>query len=71
MGPNGSGKSSLAYSLVGHPNYVIQDGEIMFLGENINKLSPDKRAKKGMFLAFQYPQEIPGATVFYYFERVV
>lgn len=63
MGPNGGGKSTLAYALMGHPNYEITDGEIEFHGEVINDLSPDKRAKKGMFLSFQYPEEIPGVTV--------
>ncbi len=63
MGPNGGGKSTLAYALMGHPNYEITCGEIEFHGEVINDLSPDKRAKKGMFLSFQYPEEIPGVTV--------
>lgn len=63
MGPNGGGKSTLAYALMGHPKYEIADGEIEFQGELINDLSPDKRAKKGMFLSFQYPEEIPGVTV--------
>ena len=63
MGPNGSGKSTLAYTLMGHPSYEIVDGEINFDGEIINDLSPDKRAKKGIFLSFQYPEEIPGVTV--------
>lgn len=63
MGPNGSGKSTLAYTLMGHPSYEIVDGEIDFKDETINDLSPDKRAKKGIFLSFQYPEEIPGVTV--------
>ncbi|NLY45992.1 MAG: Fe-S cluster assembly ATPase SufC [Tissierella sp.] len=63
MGPNGSGKSTLAYTLMGHPNYSIEDGEIEFEGENINDLKADERAKKGIFLSFQYPEEIPGVTV--------
>lgn len=63
MGPNGGGKSTLAYALMGHPNYEITGGEIEFHKEVINDLSPDKRAKKGMFLSFQYPEEIPGVTV--------
>lgn len=63
MGPNGSGKSTLAYTLMGHPNYEIIDGEIEFKDEIINDLSADKRAKKGVFLSFQYPEEIPGVTV--------
>ncbi len=63
MGPNGSGKSTLANVLMGHPEYEITDGEVDFEGENINDLAVDKRAKKGIFLSFQYPQEIPGVTV--------
>jgi len=64
MGPNGSGKSSFVYTVMGHPNYVASQGNITFLGKNIAALSPDKRAKLGLFLAFQYPHEIGGATVF-------
>jgi len=64
LGPNGSGKSSLVYSLMGHPNYKVTGGEVIFMGENITKLAPDKRANLGIFLAFQYPCEIAGATVF-------
>ncbi|WP_353095496.1 Fe-S cluster assembly ATPase SufC [Tissierella praeacuta] len=63
MGPNGGGKSTLAYTLMGHPKYEIIDGEIEFEGESINELKVDKRAKKGIFLSFQYPEEIPGVTV--------
>ncbi len=63
MGPNGSGKSTLANVLMGHPDYEITAGEVDFEGENINDLAVDKRAKKGIFLSFQYPQEIPGVTV--------
>src|SRR5699024_3119552 len=63
MGPNGGGKSTLAYALMGHPKYEIIDGQIEFQGVLINDLSPDKRAKEGMFLSFQYPEEIPGVTV--------
>lgn len=63
MGPNGGGKSTLAYTLMGHPKYEIVDGEIELEGEVINDLSPDKRAKKGIFLSFQYPEEIQGVTV--------
>lgn len=61
MGPNGSGKSSLACTLMGHPNYVVTQGTIKLFGSDITQLSPDKRARSGMFLAFQYPLEIPGA----------
>ena len=63
MGPNGGGKSTLAYTLMGHPEYKITDGNIELYGENINELSADKRAKKGIFLSFQYPEEISGVTV--------
>ena len=64
MGPNGSGKSTLANTLMGHPKYVVDKGDILIDGENIVKLSPDKRAKKGLFLAFQYPHEVSGVSVF-------
>ena len=63
MGPNGAGKSTLANILMGHPEHKLTKGEIEFEGENINELEVDKRAKKGIFLSFQYPQEIPGVTV--------
>lgn len=63
MGPNGAGKSTLANTLMGHPKYEITDGEIILEGETMNELSTDKRAKKGIFLSFQYPEEIPGVTV--------
>lgn len=63
MGPNGSGKSTLAYTLMGHPKYEITDGTIEFDGELINEMKADERAKKGIFLSFQYPEEIPGVTV--------
>lgn len=63
MGPNGSGKSTLANTLMGHPRYVIDDGEVLMDGEDILEMEPDERARKGLFLAFQYPVEIPGVTV--------
>ena len=63
MGPNGSGKSTLAYTLTGHPKYVVTDGEIVFQGENVADLPPDERARRGMFLAFQYPVGVPGVTL--------
>ena len=63
MGPNGSGKSTLANILMGNPKYEITDGEIIFNGKNINNLSPSERAKLGIFLSFQYPQEIEGVTI--------
>jgi Fe-S cluster assembly ATP-binding protein len=63
MGPNGSGKTTLAYALMGHPAYVVTGGEITWKDRNVLKLSPDKRARLGMFLAFQYPTAIPGLSV--------
>ena len=63
MGPNGSGKSTLAYALMGHPAYVITEGEILLDGENIVEAGADERAQRGLFLAFQYPHAIPGVTV--------
>lgn len=64
MGPNGSGKSTLANALVGNPEYSIDGGEILLEGEKINKLEVDERAKKGIFLSFQIPQEIQGLSLF-------
>ena len=63
MGPNGSGKSTLAFALMGSPKHTIEKGQIILNGENIIGLSPDKRAKKGLFLSFQYPSEVPGVSV--------
>jgi Fe-S cluster assembly ATP-binding protein len=63
MGPNGSGKTSLAYTLMGHPDYRVDAGTITWRGQDLLKLSPDKRARLGLFLAFQYPSAIPGVTV--------
>src|SRR6188768_2891479 len=62
MGPNGSGKSTLAYVLAGKPDYTVTEGEVLFEGQNILQLAPDERAAKGLFLAFQYPLEIPGVA---------
>src|SRR5208283_3713652 len=64
MGPNGSGKSTLANALLGHPKYKVTSGDILIDGEIILTLTPDKRAKKGLFLAFQYPVSVPGVTMF-------
>ena len=64
MGPNGSGKSTLAYVLLGHPKYEVTKGEIFFDGANVLELSPNERAKLGMFLAFQYPVPVPGVGLF-------
>jgi len=63
MGPNGSGKSTLANSIMGHPRYQVTSGRIIFKGQEINALSPDKRARMGLFLAFQYPLGIPGVVM--------
>jgi len=63
MGPNGSGKSTLAYALMGHPAYVVTKGQILLDGEDVTELPADERAQRGLFLAFQYPQAIPGVTV--------
>ena len=64
MGPNGSGKSTLAYTIMGHPKYQVTNGDILLNGETILPLSPDLRAQKGVFLAFQYPVEVSGVSVF-------
>ncbi len=63
MGPNGAGKSTLGYALMGNPKYQVTDGTILFEGENVCQESADKRAKKGMFLSFQNPLEIPGVSL--------
>ena len=63
MGPNGSGKSTLAYVIAGHPNYEVFEGRVLYKGENILELAPDERARRGMFLAFQYPTTIPGVSM--------
>lgn len=63
MGPNGSGKSTLAKVIAGHPDYEVTSGEVLIDGENVLEMEPDERARKGLFLAFQYPSEIPGVTI--------
>jgi Fe-S cluster assembly ATP-binding protein len=63
MGPNGSGKSTLANVLMGHPRYEVTEGSVTFFGQDVFELEPDERAKLGMFLAFQYPSEVPGVSV--------
>jgi Fe-S cluster assembly ATP-binding protein len=63
MGPNGSGKSTLAYVIAGHPAYEVTEGSIRYNGEDIFELSPDERAQRGIFLAFQYPTVIPGVSM--------
>jgi Fe-S cluster assembly ATP-binding protein len=62
MGPNGSGKSTLAKILAGHPAYEVTGGEVLFEGRNLLELAPDERAREGIFLAFQYPVEVPGVS---------
>jgi Fe-S cluster assembly ATP-binding protein len=63
MGPNGSGKSTLAYVLTGRPGYEVTQGKVLYKGEDILALAPDERAQRGIFLAFQYPTEVPGVSV--------
>src|SRR5919197_5573385 len=63
MGPNGSGKSTLANAVMGHPNFEVTDGQILFDGRDITEADPDERARAGLFMAFQYPVAIPGVTV--------
>jgi Fe-S cluster assembly ATP-binding protein len=63
MGPNGSGKTTLAYTIMGHPGYEVTSGDILFEGESILELSPDERARRGIFLAMQYPVAVPGVTL--------
>ncbi|MBX8635348.1 MAG: Fe-S cluster assembly ATPase SufC [Thermoplasmata archaeon] len=63
MGPNGSGKSTLSYALMGHPKYHVTGGQVLLDGEDIMALAPDKRARLGLFLGFQYPVEVPGVRL--------
>ncbi len=63
MGPNGTGKSTLAYTLMGHPMYVVTSGQVIFKGVDLLELAPDERSRLGLFLAFQYPVAIPGVSV--------
>ena len=63
MGPNGSGKTTLSYALMGHPGYVVTGGQVHWKGRDVLALTPDKRARLGMFLAFQYPTAVPGLSV--------
>jgi Fe-S cluster assembly ATP-binding protein len=62
MGPNGSGKSTLAKVMAGHPDYQVTDGDILMDGESILEMEPDERSRSGLFMAFQYPMEIPGVS---------
>lgn len=69
MGKNGSGKSSLALAIAGHPVYEVEDGGVMFEGENLLEMKPDERTRMGIFLAFQSPVAIPGVTVFHFLRQ--
>ena len=66
MGPNGSGKSTLAQALAGHPSYTVTEGEMLFEGRSLLDMAPEERAREGVFLAFQYPIEIPGVSNAYF-----
>src|SRR3979490_3334093 len=63
MGPNGSGKSTLSHTLMGHPGYTVDGGEVMFKGQNVLEFEVDERARLGMFLALQYPVAVPGISM--------
>lgn len=63
MGPNGTGKSTLSKAIAGHPDYVITSGDVLLDGQSILEMEPDERARAGLFLAFQYPSEIPGVSI--------
>ena len=71
MGPNGSGKSTLAQVLAGHPNYVVTGGTVTYLGQDLLAMPPEERARAGLFLAFQYPVEIPGVSNAYFLKAAV
>jgi len=71
MGPNGSGKSTLARVLAGHDAYEVTDGEVLYEGENLLELEPEERAWKGVFMAFQYPVEIPGVNNAYFLKAAL
>jgi Fe-S cluster assembly ATP-binding protein len=71
MGPNGSGKSTLANAIMGHPNFEVTDGQVLFDGEDVTEADPDERARAGLFMAFQYPVAIPGVTVAKYLRMVM
>ncbi|MFZ9018517.1 MAG: ABC transporter ATP-binding protein, partial [Ilumatobacteraceae bacterium] len=71
MGPNGSGKSTLGATLLGSPEYEVTGGSVHFNGDDVTDWPPDERAKAGMFLAFQYPQEIPGVSVIQFLRQAL
>jgi Fe-S cluster assembly ATP-binding protein len=71
MGPNGSGKSTLANAVMGHPNFEVTAGQVLWDGEDVTGADPDERARKGLFMAFQYPVAVPGVTVTKYLRTVL
>jgi Fe-S cluster assembly ATP-binding protein len=71
MGPNGSGKSTLARALAGHPSSNVTSGEVFYQGKNLLDLAPDQRAREGIFMAFQYPVEIPGVSTAYFLKAAL
>src|SRR3954453_19168148 len=71
MGPNGSGKSTFARALSGHPEYEVTGGEVLYNGQDLLDLDPDERAREGVFMAFQYPVEIPGVNNAYFLKAAL
>src|SRR5262245_63545685 len=71
MGPNGSGKSTLAHVLAGRPGYTVTQGEVLYKGRDLLALEPEARAREGVFLAFQYPVEIPGVSNIYFLKAAL
>src|SRR4029434_818218 len=71
MGPNGSGKSTLARALSGHPGYEVTEGEVLYNGKDLLDMDPDERAREGVFMAFQYPVEIPGVNNAYFLKAAL
>ena len=71
MGPNGSGKSTLAHVLAGRPGYTVTEGEVLYKGRDLLAMAPEERAREGVFLAFQYPVEIPGVSNLYFLKNAV
>ena len=71
MGPNGSGKSTLAHVLAGRPGYEVTEGEVLYKGKDLLAMSPEERAREGVFLAFQYPVEIPGVSNVYFLKAAL
>jgi Fe-S cluster assembly ATP-binding protein len=71
MGPNGSGKSTLARAIAGHPGYEVTEGQILYQGQDLLEMDPDERAREGVFMAFQYPVEIPGVNNAYFLKAAL